>query len=375
MPLSLLAIGTTAIASVAPIALLASLDGSDPGDGAKILLATIACSFLWTAVLVFFSVALAQAASGGFDGRPLTMREALAEARMTLGAIALWALIALFVGTSIQLLGATGEGGRLASPVLGLCWAFLVTFVVPIIALAGADAREAIAESAALARRRWGEQLSGGVAIFALTLLVAFGWGVIFGFGLASTKDDHDAIGAVALVVGATGLAFTVVLSFATAQAFVVALFRFDGGELSLEELESPPPAPPIGRSSVFRVAGIIAGLLVMATLTGALLPHRHHSDSDLGFYTPENGWYYASFKPGARVPLGAGAPVIFEKRKVGVVIESRLEPERVVVWFRADPALEDPIEANPKTIGEFNGSHYLQVGPRAGPESSVGAA
>jgi len=376
VPLSLLAMGTLVIVSFAAIGLLGSFDGSDRGAGAKILLATIVCSFLWTAVLVFFSAALAQVASEGFEGQPLTMREALAEARLSQGQILLWALIAFFVGAGIQLLGWTGDGGRLISAVIGLTWAFLVTFVVPIIALAGADAGEAISESADLARRRWGEQLSGGVAIFVLLMAAVFCCGVACGFGASAIDDGPTAIGAIALVTGAVGLAFTFVLGFATAQAFVVALFRFDAGELSLEELESPPPAPPIGRSAVFRGAGIFAGLLVVATLAGATLPHPdRHTSSDLGFYVPENGWYYATFNPNEDVPLAAGSPVLYEERNVGVVVESRLEPGRVVVWFRADPGLEASIESNPKTIGAFNGGHYLQVGPRAGPARTAGPA
>lgn len=376
VPLSLLAMGSLVIVSFAAIGVLGSLDGADRGAGPKILLATIVCSFLWTAVLVFFSAALAHAASDGFDGMPLTMREALGEARLSQGPILLWSLIALFVGAGVQLLGWTGDGGKLLSLLISVTWAFFVAFVIPIIALAGADPGEAISESADLARRRWGEQLSGGAAIFVLTVAAVIGFAIACGFGVNAIRDEHEAIGAIVLVMGAVGLAFTFVLSYATGHAFLVALFRFDAVELSLDELESPPPAAPIGRSAVFRVVGIIAGLMVVATLAGATLPHaQRQTSSDLGFYVPENGWYYATFNPDEDVPLAAGSPVLYEDRNVGVVVESRLEPGRVVVWFRADPALETPIESNPKTIGAFNGGHYLQVGPRAGPSGTVGPA
>jgi hypothetical protein len=374
VPLSLLALGCFMLVAIASVAAIASFDG--PGQAPQIILVTIFGGFLSTAVFVFFSSALTHAANGGFEGLPLTMREAMAEAKLSLGPIAAWALIALAMTVLLQLLGAAGAGTGLFGLLLGLAWGFLVTYVVPIISLAGAGTGEAISESADLARRRWGEQISGGIAIVVLSILAAFGWGLLCGFGAATVDEGHEGIGAFMLVVGGIGLAFTLVLSFATSQAFVVALFLFDGEELSLDDLESPPPAEPIGRSAVFRVAGVIAALLVMATLVGAILPHPdRQSGTDLGIYIPENGWYYATFDSESQVPLATGSPVLYEERQVGVVVESRLEPDRVVVWFRADPALKEPIEANPKTIGGFNGSHYLQVGPRAGPAGALGPA
>lgn len=366
VPLTLLAIGCAALAFVAPIAILHSLDGEGTGYAARILLVVLGGAYAATFVLTFLCTAIAHAASAGFEGDPLTMREAIGEARLSLGTIAVWSLIAAAVTAGVQLLRATGVGGDVLGALLGLLWGFFVTYVIPIIALAGAGSGEAIEESAAVARRRWGEQLSGGIAIFVLTMLAVVVWGFTVAMGSRAVDSEQEALGAALLVVGVLGLAFTIVLSFATAQTFTVALYRFDDGELSLAELESPPPAAPIGRSPVLRIAGIVVGLLVMATLIGALLPDdrapRHH---DLGVYTPDNGWYYATFPARSRVPLPAGSPVVYRERQVGVVVESRLEPSRVVVWFRASPELEDPIEDNPKTVGGIEGRHYLHVGPR----------
>lgn len=366
MPLTLLAIGCAALAFVAPIGILTSLDGEGTGYAARILLVVLGGAYAGTFVLTFFCTAIAHAASASFEGDPLTMREAIGEARLSLGTIAVWSLIAAAVAAGLQLLRATGTGGDLLGFLIGLLWGFFVTYVIPIIALAGAGAGEAIEESVALARRRWGEQLSGAIAIFVLTMLALVVWGAAIGAGAHAVDSEQEALGAALLVIGVVGLAFTVVLSFATVQTFTVALYRFDGEELSLPELESPPPAAPIGRSAVFRVAGIIIGLLVMASLIGALLPHdRAPRHRDLGIYTPDNGYYYATFPAGARVPLPAGSPVVYRERRVGVVIQSQLEPSRVVVWFRASPELEDSIEDNPKTVGGFEGRHYLQVGPQ----------
>lgn len=365
VPLTLLALGCTGLAFIAPIAILGSLDGHGAGYGARILLVVFGGAYAGAFVLAFLCAAVAHAASAGFEGEPLTMREAIGEARLSLGPIALWSLIAAVVTIVVQLLRASGDGGELLGLLIGLLWGFFVAYVIPVIALAGAGAAEAIEESAGVARRRWGEQLSGAIAIFVLSMLAVVVFSVICALGIGAVDSDRDALGGFLLVIGVLGLLFTAVLSFATTQAFLVALFRYDGGELSLPEIESPPPATPIGGSPVLRVAGIIAGLLVAATLVGALLPHDRNSDHDLGIYTPENGYYYATFGPQERVPLSAGSPVLLEGRQVGVVIESRLEPSRVVVWFRADPALEDSIEGNAKRIGVLGGTYYLQVGPQ----------
>lgn len=365
VPLSLLALGCFVIATVAAIAALDSLVGQGREYAAQVLLVAFAGGVASYLVLIFFCLAIAHAASGGFEGQPLTMREAIAEARASTGPAVLWALIGVAVTIGLQLVGATGGVGSFLGAVGGVLWYFLVPYVIPIIGLAGAGAGEAIGESAYLARRRWGEQLTGGVAIFVLTMVAAFVGGLLAGLGSRAADANQEALAAALVVIGGSGLAFTVVLSFATAQTFVVALYRFDAGELSLPELESPPPAAPIGRRPVFRIAGIIAALLVMATLVGALLPtDRDSSRHDLGIYTPDNGWYYATFPANSRVPLPAGSPVVYRERQVGVVIESRLEPSRVVVWFRASPKLEEPIESNPKRVGGIEGRHYLQVGP-----------
>lgn len=368
VPLTLLALGCCAFAFVAPIAILNGLDAYGAVRGARILLIVLGGAYAAAFVLTFLCAAIAHAASAGFEGEPLTMREAIGEARHSLGSIAIWALIAAAVTIFIQLLRFSGDGGQLLSLLLSVLWGFFVAYVIPIIALAAAASGEAISESAAIARRRWVEQLSGAIAIFAFTVLAAVVGTVLCLVGESAIDSGQEALGGFLLVVGVVGLAFTVVLGFAVAQTFTVALFRLDGDELSLDELESPPPATPIGGSAVLRITGIVAGLLVIATLMGPFVPR--YRDDDLGRYTPENGYYYTTFSPGAETPLPAGAPVLLEGRRVGVVVGSRFETSRVVVWFRADPDLEETIEANPKRASSAGGRYYLEVGPPGAAEA-----
>lgn len=366
VPLALLALGCCALAFIAPIAILNGLDADGAVRGARILLIVLGGAYAASFALAFLCAAIAHAASAGFEGEPLTMREAIGEARLSLGAIAIWSLIAAAVTILVQLLRFSGSDG--IGVLVGLLWGFFVAYVIPIIALAAATSGEAISESAAIARRRWAEQLSGGIAISVFTVLAAVVGTILCVAGSNAIDSEQEALGGFLLVVGFVGLAFTVVLCFAVAQTFTVALFRLDGGELSLDELESPPPATPIGGSAVLRISGIVVGLLVMATLVGALLPRDR--DDDLGRYTPENGYYYTTFSPGAEAPLPAGAPVLLEGRRVGVVVGSRIETSRVVVWFRADPGLEETIEANPKRASSVGGRYYLEVGPPGAAEA-----
>jgi hypothetical protein len=373
VPLALLALGCFALAFVAPIAILNVLGGHGAGHGARVLLVVLGGSYVATFILSFLCAAIAHAASSSFEGEPLTMGEAIGEARLAAGTIAIWSLIAAAVAVLVQLLRASGGAAEPLSLLVSLSWGFFTAFAVPIIALGGVSGGEAIAESVAIARRRWGEQLSGGIAIFGLTIIAGLLAWIVCAIGLGAIDDGQRALGGGLLVAGVVGLTFVVVLGFATLQAFIVALFRFDGDELSLTELESPPPAAPVGGSAVLRVAGIVAGLLVVATLIGALLPRDR--DDDLGRYTPENGYYYTTFAPGAKVPLPAGAPVLLEDRQVGEVLGSRFEDSRVVTWFVSDPELEETIEENPKRVSSFGGQYYLRVGPPGAGELTGPAA
>lgn len=323
-PLTLLGIACFFLAFGAMFAVIDSVDGGHGRDHAALfLLALLGGFFVWALVVAFFLVATAQAASGGFEGRPLTIREALGEARVVLGPTAAWALIYLAVSALLQLVRFSGAGGQILATVAGLLWAFLVAFVIPIVALAGAGPGDAIRESAALARRRWGEQLSGGLAIFGLTMLAALVCGIAFGVGVHARDQKHDALAAVAVVVGGVGFAATAILSFTTTQAFVVALFRFDAGELSLAQLESPPPAPPVGRGPVLRIAGAVVVLLAAAALVGGQLPdHRSYEN-------------------------------------------------KILVWFHTTPELASPIHHHTLTIGRREGVYYLQIGPPGPPEDA----
>jgi hypothetical protein len=85
VPLSLLGIGCFVVATVAVIAALDALAGEGRDYAAELILVAFAGGVASYLVLVFFCLAITHAASGGFEGQPLTMREAIVEARASSG--------------------------------------------------------------------------------------------------------------------------------------------------------------------------------------------------------------------------------------------------------------------------------------------------
>jgi hypothetical protein len=193
------------------------------------LLALIALYPL-TFISVFFNVALAGAATASFEGRPISVGEALGISWRRLGPIAKWSLLAAGVGLVLEQLASRIPGaGRLASWLLGAAWGLATIFAVPLLALKGPGPFETAKESVHLIKSRWGEGITGMVSIGAWTIVVMLPVGILFGIGLA-TRVRHAAEGE-ALIAIAIGAFFLVsALSLAARQIFTVALYRYANG-------------------------------------------------------------------------------------------------------------------------------------------------
>jgi len=209
----------------------------------------------------YFSVGLAAAADMIFRGEQATVGDGLAVARQHFGAICGWAA----VSTAISVLMAAlenqgGIAGTIAARVVGMAWS-LVTFIsVPVIAIEGTGPFETLKRSASLFKSRWGQQITGNIAIGgAVFLFGVLPSAIVVALGVVVWASASFA-GALLVVIGAIGLAISLLISKALSGIFGVALYRYalDGeavGGFTPEELESavkskgdrnaPPTATP----------------------------------------------------------------------------------------------------------------------------------
>lgn len=193
-------------------------------------LAAIIGIYPMTFLSVFFNVALAGAAAASFDGRPISVREALGISCKRLGRIAQWSLLAAGVGLILEQIASRIPGaGRLASWLLGAAWGLATLFAVPLLALEGAGPLETAKESVQLIKGKWGEGVTGLVGINVWTVFAMIPVGILFGVGLSVRNGDATLSAAlIAIAVGA--LLLVSAASFATQQVFSVALYRYASG-------------------------------------------------------------------------------------------------------------------------------------------------
>jgi len=217
--------------------------------------------YLLALVGVYFSVGLVATADMIFRGEPASVGDGLAVARSRFPQIAGWAAVSTAVALVLNFLeNRTGVGGAIAGRLLAVGWSLITFLAVPVIALEGAGPLQTMKRSAGLFRSRWGEQVTGNIAIGGAVFL----FGVLPSAGLVFAGfliwASASFAGALLLVIGVIGLEISVLVSSALSNIFGVALYRYarDGeavGGFTPQELESavktkrgrgaPPTATP----------------------------------------------------------------------------------------------------------------------------------
>ncbi len=201
--------------------------------------------YLLAVIGIYFSVGLAAAADMIFRGEEATVADGLAVSRSRLSQIAGWAAVSTVVGLLLSLLeNQGGLAGAIFGRLLDIGWSLITFLAVPVIALEGAGPFETLKRSASLFKSRWGQQVTGNIAIggavFLLGVLPAAVL-IVLGIGIwASTSFG----GALLVVIGAIGLAIALLIARALSGIFGVALYRYalDGealGGFTAEDLDS----------------------------------------------------------------------------------------------------------------------------------------
>jgi uncharacterized protein DUF6159 len=217
--------------------------------------------YVLSVVGFYFSVGLAAAADMIFRGEQATVSDGLAVARSRFSQICGWAAVSTAISV---LMGALenqgGIAGTIAARLVGMAWSLVTFLAVPVIAIEGAGPFETLKRSASLFKSRWGQQITGNIAIGgAVFLFGVLPSAALIAIGVLIWASASFA-GALLVVLGAIGLAIALLISKALSGIFGVALYRYalDGeavGGFTAEDMESavkrkkgrnaPPAATP----------------------------------------------------------------------------------------------------------------------------------
>jgi uncharacterized protein DUF6159 len=193
----------------------------------------------------YFSVGLAACADMIFRGQEATVADGLAVARERFAQICGWAAVSTAISAVMGALeNQGGIGGQIAARLVGMAWSLVTFLAVPVIAIEGTGPVATIKRSASMFRARWGQQITGNIAIggavFLLGVLPAVAL-IVLGVAVWSSASF---LGALLVVIGALLLAIALLVSKALSGIFGVALYRYalDGetvGPFTQEDMES----------------------------------------------------------------------------------------------------------------------------------------
>jgi hypothetical protein len=218
--------------------------------------------YVLSVVGFYFSVGLAAAANMIFNGEQATIADGLAVARANFSQICGWAALSTAISVLMGLLeNQGGIAGNIAARLVGMAWSLVTFLAVPVIAIEGTGPIETLKRSASIFRQRWGQQITGNIAIGAAVFLIGVLPAVLLIVAGVALWSSASFLGALLVVIGALVLAIAMLVSRALSGVFGVALYRYalDGqavGGFTSEELESavkvkegkrnaPPTATP----------------------------------------------------------------------------------------------------------------------------------
>jgi len=216
--------------------------------------------YLLALIGTYFSVGLAAAADMIFRDQDARVADGLAVARERLARIAGWAAVSTVIGIVLNAIESQGTLGQIFGRVLAVGWSLITFLAVPVIAIEGTGPFQTLKRSAGLFRSRWGQQITGNIAIGGAVLLLGVLPSALLIFAGFMIWASASFAGALLLVIGVIGLAISMLVSSALSNIFGVALYRYalDGeavGGFTPAELESavkprrgrnaPPTATP----------------------------------------------------------------------------------------------------------------------------------
>lgn len=193
----------------------------------------------------YFAVGLAASADRRMHGEQSSFTHGMSVASSRMGAIAGWAFVATVVMTILRAIQERfGVAGAIFGSLAAAAWGLVTFLAIPVIALEGTGPVGTIRRCGSLLKSRWGEQITGTIAIGGAVLLLGVLPGallIIAGIALWATTGVG---GAVLIAVGVLILIVAALIQQALATIFGVALYRYtaDGEALAAftaEDMES----------------------------------------------------------------------------------------------------------------------------------------
>src|ERR1700710_769505 len=212
--------------------------------------------YVLSVVGIYFSVGLAACADLIFRGQDATVGDGIAVANARFSQICGWAALSTAIALIIGLLENQGGAlGDIAGRLIGTAWSLVTFLSVPVIAIEGTGPLETLKRSASIFKDKWGQQISGNIAIGAAVFLIGVLPAVLLIVAGVALWSSASFLGALLVVIGALVLAIAMLVSRALSGVFGVALYRYalDGqavGGFTSEELESAVRVKKGGRNA-----------------------------------------------------------------------------------------------------------------------------
>jgi hypothetical protein len=202
--------------------------------------------YVLSVVGFYFSVGLAAAANQIFNGETnVTVADGLAVARSRFSQICGWAAVSTAISVLMGVLeNQGGLAGNIAARLIGMAWSLITFLSVPVIAIEGTGPLETLKRSASIFKQKWGQQITGNIAIGAAIFLIGVLPAAVLIVAGIVLWSSASFLGALLVVVGALIVAIAMLVGRALSGVFGVALYRYavDGqavGGFTPEELES----------------------------------------------------------------------------------------------------------------------------------------
>jgi hypothetical protein len=219
-----------------------ALDKHSYGIGIPLIVIGI---YVLSVIGIYFSVGLAACADLIFRGQNATVSDGIAVANSRFSQICGWAALSTAIALIIGLLENQGGAlGDIAGRLIGTAWSLVTFLSVPVIAIEGTGPLATLKRSGALFKQRWGQQITGNIAIGGIVFLVGFLPAVALIVAGIVIWPSVGFVGALLVVIGALILCVALLISKALSGVFGVALYRYalDGevlGGFTEEDFES----------------------------------------------------------------------------------------------------------------------------------------